>query len=145
MSPIVATEVAVGAVILLAVLVVAFVFVRRRAIQSGHILVLCAVRTPARPRWRLGYLRFGKSTLGWFSVAGPSLRPVREWPRSVVELSAPQPLEEPVPGLADTAVRVAVDAPGAPAGIELALSLNAYTALRSWTESQPPGRNIYVA
>ncbi|XVX21375.1 DUF2550 family protein [Actinomycetota bacterium] len=145
MSPIVASEVAVGAVVLLALLLVAFVFVRRRMIQSGHILVLSAVRTPERPRWRLGYLRFGQTELGWYSVAGPSMRPVRQWPRAVVDLSAPQPLEEPVPGLADSAVRVAVDAPGAPAGIELALSPNAYTALRSWTESQPPGRNIYVA
>lgn len=53
------TELLLGMLLLGALCVLAFVWFRRRIIAGGKPLMLCAVRTPADPMWRLGLLRFG--------------------------------------------------------------------------------------
>jgi hypothetical protein len=143
MSPLTTAEAVVTALLVLLAAGLLFVYIRRRAIAGGKPLMLCALLVPGAARWRLGLLRFGPGTLDWFSVAGPSLRPVRTWQRPLLDLGAPEPIRQVVPGLPDTAVAVPARYSGQTFG--LALAPSAYTAMRSWLESAPPGFNAHVA
>jgi hypothetical protein len=143
MSPLVTTELILGSVALLALAFVAFVWLRRRYIAGGRQLMLCALRTEAEPRWRLGLARLSGDNLEWFSVVGPSLRPEQTWLRHEFDLGAPAPVPETIPGLPPDAV--AVSGQCGQANCSLAMSAAAYTALRAWLESSPPGFNVNVA
>lgn len=142
MSALVAVELVVGILIGAIVAPLLYVWIRRRWISSGRALIVCAIRTARRPRWRLGLLRIGEDRLAWFSVVGPSPFPESSWSRHDLELEAPHPLQENVPGL-NNALSVAGHGPGG--AINLALSAADYTALRAWLESSPPGFNVDVA
>lgn len=143
MSPLTTAEAVVSMLLILLALGLIFVYVRRRAIAGGKPLMVCALLIPGAARWRLGLLRFGPNTMDWFSVAGPSLRPVRSWQRPLLVLGPPEPIRQVVPGLPDTAVAVPATYSGHTFG--LALAPAAYTAMRSWLESAPPGFNVNVA
>ncbi|PRY62900.1 uncharacterized protein DUF2550 [Knoellia remsis] len=142
MSPIVTAEIVLAVALALVALCVVFVWLRRRWISGGQPLMICAVRTADR-RWRLGLARIADDRLDWFSVVGPSLRPGHSWRRRDLDLGAPKRLAEPVPGLPSDAVSVAGRTHDH--ACELALSPAAYTALRAWLESSPPGFNVNVA
>ena len=142
MSPVVLFEIIVGTLALLAVLALAYIFVRRRLLSSGAPLMLCALRLPGRSSYRLGLLRFSGSTLEWFTLIGPSPRPLRSWDRPRLELGPPEASQEPVSGLPD-AVTVQCRYDGEQ--FRIALAPPAYTAMRSWLESSPPGFNVNVA
>ncbi len=142
MSPAIVFEIVVGTLALLAVLALAYIFVRRRLLSSGAPLMLCALRLPGRSSYRLGLLRFSGSTVEWFTLIGPSPRPVRSWDRPRLELGPPEPAQEAVSGLPD-AVTVQCHYDSEEFGI--ALAPHAYTAMRSWLESSPPGFNVNVA
>ncbi len=141
MSALVTAESVLALVAVLVLLTLAYVWIRRRYISEGRPLMLCALRTEAEPRWRLGLARLSGARLDWFSVVGPSMRPQSSWMRHELELGTPTPVAEPIPGLPD-AVQVAGTCGTYPCG--LALSLPAYTALRAWLESSPPGFNVDV-
>ena len=182
MSPVISAEVVAGTLILAVLLALTFIFVRRRLLASGAPLMLCALQPHGRTQFRLGLLRFSGSTLEWFSLIGPSMRPARSWERPRLELDAPRGPIEVVAGLPDALTvrchydtsedsrtggsrnRVADRAPEreadgvepGPLGaegpgdratdtFELALAPAAYTAMRSWLESSPPGFNVNVA
>jgi hypothetical protein len=142
MSPVVLFEIIVGTLALLAVLALAYIFVRRRLLSSGAPLMLCALLLPGRSSYRLGLLRFSGSTLEWFTLIGPSPRPVRIWDRPRLELGPPEAAEEAISGLPD-AVTVACRYDGE--AFRIGLAGPAYTAMRSWLESSPPGFNVNVA
>lgn len=142
MSPIVSAEIVAGTLVLLALLVLAFVFTRRRRLASGGPLLLCAHRPAGRPQFRLGLLRLSGSTLEWFTLVGPSLRPACTWERPRLQLEAPRTPAQPVSGLPE-AVEVKCHDDGDT--FTLALAPAAYTAVRSWLESAPPGFNVNVA
>lgn len=142
MSILTGGEAVVALVLLLIAIVFGFVFLRRRRIASTGPLMLCAFRSPAVPRWRLGLLRLGSDHLDWFSVIGPSMRPAMSWARDELDFSAPASVAEVIPGLPEP-VRVSGTAAGA--ALELAMPPSASTALRAWLESSPPGHNISVA
>ena len=129
-------ELVLGLLLLIALLAVAFVWLRRRFIAGDKPLMLCAVRTPAEPAWRLGLLRFGSKQLDWFTMMGPSLRPARTWERVDLVLEAPRPPSDVVPILGEslTATATSGDAP-----FEIAMAPAGLTAIRAWMESQPPG------
>ena len=99
MSPVISTEIVAGTLFLCALVVVSFVFVRRRVLASGAPLMLCALQPHGRSQYRLGLLRLAGSTLEWFTLVGPSLRPSRSWQRASLDLDAPQPAPEPLAGL----------------------------------------------
>lgn len=182
MSPVISAEVVAGTLILAVLLVLTFIFVRRRLLASGAPLMLCALQPHGRTQFRLGLLRFSGSTLEWFSLVGPSMRPARSWQRPRLELEAPRGPAEVVAGLPDAlTVRCHYDTSGdrltggsrsraseraaeheadaaeadlpqveGPADrgtdtFELAMAPAAYTAMRSWLESSPPGFNVNVA
>ena len=142
MSILTSAELAVALALAVVVAVFCFVYLRRRRIASAGPLMVCAFRTPAEPRWRLGLLRLSGDRLDWFSVIGPSMRPAMSWPRDELDLGAPGPVQETIPGLPDP-VRVSGTAAGA--ALDLAMPQSASTALRAWLESSPPGHNINVA
>jgi len=142
MSPLVTAEIVLAVAFALVLFAVVFVWVRRRYIAGGQPLMVCALSTP-EGRWRLGLAKIAGEELDWFSVVGPSLRPERSWARHDLDLGAPQRLADPVPGLPQDAVTVT--GRSGEREYDLALSRPAYTALRAWLESSPPGFNVNVA
>lgn len=142
MSPLHSAEAVTVALVLVLALALALIWVRRRAISAGRPLMLCAVRTVARPHWRLGLLRFAADRLEWYPVVSPSLRPACRWDRWGVDLAAPAPSRDVIPGLPEA---VAVRGRYAGDPFEIALAPSSYTAVRSWLESSPPGFNVNVA
>ncbi|NYG06028.1 hypothetical protein BJ986_000515 [Phycicoccus badiiscoriae] len=142
MSPVVSAEVVAGALILFALLALTYIFVRRRLLASGAPLMLCAIQPQGRDQYRLGLLRFCGGTLEWFTLIGPSPRSARTWDRTRLELGPPTTPATAVPGLPDA---VAVDCHYGTDLFSLALAPSAYTAVRSWVESSPPGFNVNVA
>ncbi len=136
MSPLVTAESVIGLLVVTLVLVLTYVWVRRHYISEGRPLMLCALRTEAEPRWRLGLARLSGARLDWFSVVGPSVRPQYSWMRQDLLLGTPEPVDDQIPGLPE-AVFISGTCGGRACG--LALSPPAYTALRAWLESSPPG------
>jgi hypothetical protein len=140
-----ASEILVGGALLLALVVLGLVFARRRLIARGEPLTVCALREPGDRRWRFGLARYSTTGLEWFTLAGLSLRPARQWERALLNIGAGQPLE---PGerpeiLIPAAIRV--DCTYRQTHFEIALAQAPYAALRSWLEASPPGRGVNVA
>jgi len=139
------SEILVGGCLFIIVVVLGSVFIRRRLIARGKPLTVCALREQGDDRWRFGLARYGTTGLEWFKLAGISVRPARRWERALLVFGSSQPLadgERPeilIPG----ALRVDCTYRGA--RFELALAQAPYTALRSWLEASPPGRNVNVA
>ena len=142
MSPVISAEIVAGALILLALLALAYIFVRRRLLSSGAPLMLCAIQPHGRSQYRLGLLRFSGTTLEWFTLIGPSPRSARTWDRTRLELGPPTQPETAIAGLPEA---VTVDCHYGTDTFSLALAPSAYTAMRSWLESSPPGFNVNVA
>ena len=139
------SETLVGGALFIVVVALGAVFTRRRLIARGKPLTVCALREPSDDRWRFGLARYGTTGLEWFTLLGFSLRPARAWERTLLDIGAGQPLE---PGerpeiLIPSAMRV--DCRYREARFEIALARAPYTALRSWLEASPPGRNVNVA
>ena len=143
-SALVSTEIVIGTLILIAAVVLATTYLRRRYIARGLPLTLCAMRPAGTDRWRLGLIRFGDNALEWHTLGGVSVRPKHRWLRQRLILDAPEPLvgEDSIPLLPDASRVPCTDGDSA---FELALQGPAYTALRSWQEAAPPGYNVNVA
>src|SRR5689334_21970558 len=99
MSPVVSAEIVAGALILLALFALTYIFVRRRLLSSGGPLMLCALQPHGRSPYRLGLLRFSGGLLEWFTLIGPSPRPARTWERPRLELGPPGQPETAIAGL----------------------------------------------
>jgi hypothetical protein len=139
------SELLVGGCLFVVVFVLGAVFIRRRLIARGKPLTVCALREPDDGRWRFGLVRYGTTGLEWFKLAGISLRPARRWERSLLAFGVGRRLEvgERPEILIGGAMKV--DCSYREARFEIALAQAPYTALRSWLEASPPGRNFYVA
>ncbi len=143
MSPVVIAELLLALVVIVVVGVLTFVWARRRFISGdGRPVMLCARRNGPGERWRLGLARLGSERFEWFSVVGPSLRPEVSWLRGELDFAAAKPLADPIPGLAEP---VSVTGGAAGTSCEFAFAPAAYTAVRAWLESSPPGFNVNVA
>jgi Protein of unknown function (DUF2550) len=142
MSLVVSAEIVAGVLVLLALGALLYIFVRRRLLASGAPLMLCALQAPGRRDFRLGLLRFSGGALEWYTLVGPSPRPARQWERPRLELGPPEPLHHAIAGLQEA---VAVECRYGSESFRLALAPMAYTAMRSWLESSPPGFNVNVA
>lgn len=138
-------ELLVGGCLFMVVFVLGAVFVRRRLIARGKPLTVCALRESEDDPWRLGLVRYGATGLEWFTLAGISLRPARRWQRALLEFGSGRTLEtgERPEVLIRGAVKV--DCSYRHERFEIALAPAPYTALRSWLEASPPGRDFYVA
>jgi hypothetical protein len=136
-------ELALALAVVIVVGVLTFVWVRRRLISGdGRPVMLCARRDESSSRWRLGLARLGAQRFEWFSIVGPSMRPEISWLRGEFDLGTPQPLADPIPGLAEP---VSVTGRAGARSCEFAFVPAAYTAVRAWLESSPPGYNVNVA
>ena len=139
------SELLVGGCLFTVAFVLGTIFVRRRLIARGKPLTVCALRESGDGPWRFGLARYGATGLEWFTLAGISLRPAKRWDRTVLQFGAGRPLEtgdKPevlIPGAMKVDCRYRAER------FELALAPAPYTALRSWLEASPPGRNFYVA
>ncbi|GAA5027817.1 DUF2550 domain-containing protein [Terrabacter aeriphilus] len=140
----VSTEIVIGTLIVVAVVVLATTYLRRRYIAKGLPLTLCGLRAAGTDRWRLGLIRFGDNALEWYTLGGVSVRPRHRWLRQRLLLEAPERLEgsDSIPLLPDAS---RVPCSDGETRFELALQGPAYTALRSWQEAAPPGYNVNVA
>lgn len=157
-----------GALAVLALIVCVAHVARRRVMEQGVALVTCWWRqvdtseqtgagsaerrvapdgsidpgTTQIP-WRRGLLRYDGTGVLVFGSGALSVRPVLRWTRTSVDLGYSRPagagdfpgLERPV------IVRARVRGES----FDLALSVDHYTALRSWVEALPPGWNANVA
>lgn len=130
------TELVLGLVLVGVLAYFAFIWLRRRLIANGKPLMLCALRTSAEPIWRLGLLRFGARQVDWFSMIGPSLRPVESWDRMALTLEAPHVTADLIPVLGESMTASALHEGRE---YEIAMHSSGLTALRAWMESQPPG------
>lgn len=137
----ISVEVAVGLVVLFVVAIVAFFLLRRRFIGGGNPLMLVYLK--AGNRARTGFLAVTPDDVQWFPFLSLRLRPKHRWRRGDVNLGAP----EPVGGqrFSTLAEPVAVECEADERTFHLVLSSSDYTALRSWSESAPPGLNANVA
>ena len=143
MTPFVVAELVLAIVVLLVVGALTFVWARRRFISGdGRPVMLCARREDAAARWRLGLARLSSDRFEWFSIVGPSLRPEVSWARGELDFGGAVPLADPIPGLSDP---VAVQGRSGSRSCEFAFVPAAYTAVRAWLESSPPGFNVNVA
>ncbi|HET7304884.1 MAG TPA: DUF2550 domain-containing protein [Segeticoccus sp.] len=134
----------VAAVIGLLLLFLLGTYLRRRTIARGQPLVLCAIREHEGSRWKFGLARYGISGLDWFRLGGVSVRPAHHWSRGRLDLEVPRRLEG-AERLSILPEAVAVPCRHGDTTFELALAPGAYTALRSWLESSPPGLGVNVA
>jgi len=143
-SVLVSTEIVIGTLLVVAIVVLATTYLRRRYISKGLPLTLCGLRQPGTSRWRLGLIRFGDNALEWYTLGGVSLRPKHRWVRQRLMLDAPKALavEELIPLLPEASL---VPCRDGDREFELALQGPDYTALRSWQEAAPPGYNVNVA
>jgi hypothetical protein len=130
---------------LFVVFVLGVIFIRRRVIARGKPLTVCALRESGDLKWRFGLVRYGPTGLDWFRLTGISLRPARRWERALLEFGAGRPLETGERPEILIAEAMKVDCAYREARFEIALAQASYTALRSWIEASPPGRNFYVA
>jgi hypothetical protein len=143
MTPLVVAELVLALVVLVLVGALTFVWAPRRYISGdGRPVMLCARREADGSRWRLGLARLSTEHFEWFSIVGPSLRPEVSWLRGQVDFGSASPLSDPIPGLADP---VAVVGRAGASTCEFAFVPAAYTAVRAWLESSPPGYNVNVA
>ncbi|MBM6405480.1 DUF2550 domain-containing protein [Phycicoccus sp. CSK15P-2] len=143
MDPLLSVELVLAVVMLVVVAAFSFVWGRRRFISGdGRPVMLCALRREHDTRWRLGLARLGSERFEWFSIVGPSLRPEVSWLRGEVQLGSPKPTSDVIPGLAEP---VSVTGSAAGRTCEFAFVPAAYTAVRAWLESSPPGYNVNVA
>jgi hypothetical protein len=135
----------VGGCLLIVAFVLSSIFIRRRLIARGKPLTVCALRDPGETRWRYGLVRYRATGLEWFTLTGIWVRPARRWERNLLQFGAGRPMEtgERPEILVDGAIKV--DCRYREARFEIALAQAEYTALRSWLEASPPGRNFSVA
>ncbi len=138
-------EIVVGACAVLALAFLVVLFVRRRVLARGGDLIMCALRRDERVRWKPGLLRFDDSSLAWFPLFGIRLRPRHCWDRAGLELANGQRIDVLASRQADDGQSVLARLRGRERGkgvgtVELALADAPYTALRSWVEASPPGR-----
>ncbi len=133
--------VGLACLLLLVVLGLASLVVRRRLIARGEPLAMVAVQRGEG--WKLSMTRFSTDSVQLYAVIGVGVRPRAVWPRGDLDLGAPTPLKRNKPIAIIDPVQVECTVGGE--RFLIAIAPGDYTALRSWSESAPPGLNANVA
>lgn len=126
--------------LLVAVAVIALVF-RNRAIGRGNTAYLVSVRYGGRHR--MGQALVSTSSVRWYMMRSFSLRPRYVWRRGDLELGPPRPLAPRRSPYLTNPVRVSCKI--GDHDFEITMNNVDYAALRSWSESAPPGIHANVA
>lgn len=136
MDELVVTGEILGGLLLLVAIIVGLLLMRRGQIARGGPMVLMSLRRD--DAWRAGMARVGVTDIAWFPLFGVRLRPTRQWARGQLVLGAP---EKPPHRPTSMAEPVLVSFDQNADTVEVLLSRADYTAVRSWSESAPPGLN----
>lgn len=132
-----------AALLLLAIAGLAFRWVRGQA--GERCVVPCGIRSEPG-RWTPGLLRYDHQSLDLAQGRGRGTHTVATWRRVDLDLGRARVLPQDEAGaLRIPGAATAVDVQVGEARFELALGIEHYTALRSWTEAVPPGWNANVA
>lgn len=115
----------------------AMVYRTRTLSREGNLAVL-ATRYP-NGSWRTGMVRYRPDRLEWFSFRTLRFAPERIWRRGEFVLGSRNPLDESQLPRAMSGDAVAVDVECGAEKFSIAMAPADYTALRSWSESAPPG------
>lgn len=125
-----------GGLLLLVAITVGLLIMRRSRISRGGPMVLMSLCRD--DRWRAGMARVGISDIAWYPLFGVRARPTEQWERGHLVLGAPR---EPTHRPATMSDPVLVSFDQDREMLEVMLSRSDYTAVRSWSESAPPGLN----
>lgn len=136
MDELVVTAEILGGLLLLVAIIVALLLIRRGRIARCGPMVLMSLRRD--DRWHAGMARVGIADIAWFPLFGVRLRPSAQWERGALVLGAPQ---DPPHRPATMGDPVLVPFDQGDSTVEVVLSRGDYTAVRSWSESAPPGLN----
>lgn len=127
---------AIGAVLLLVLLVGVGLVVRRRLLERRGGTFELGVRDDGG--WVLGLGRYRADSLEWFRIFSPSPSPSRVWQRRDLVL-----LEQRLRGADERhmlyADHVVIRCATRDGELELALAADSLTGLSSWLEAGPPG------
>jgi len=146
-SVLVSSEIVIGTLLVIAVVILATTFLRRRYIAKGLPLTLCGMRRSSSEQQALAQPtvpRTHRDALEWYTLGGVSVRPRHRWLRQRLLLDVPVLLRggDSLPVLPGAS---RVPCSDGDSNFELALQGPAYTALRSWQEAAPLGYNVNVA
>ncbi|MEO8851395.1 MAG: DUF2550 family protein [Allobranchiibius sp.] len=130
-----------GVVVALFAAAVAVFIARNRSINQGRTAYLVALRIDGR--YRLGQAQVSTASVKWFPMRSLSMRPAHVWRRGDLDLGAPHKAPRTSYISITEAVRVSCTAESDT--FEITLNMADYTALRSWSESAPPGIHADVA
>ena len=133
-----AAEIVVAAAVVGAVTGLAFLVYRTRSLGREGQLAIMAIRFP-RGNWRTGMVRYRADRLEWFAFRSLGQTPERTWDRGEFYLGSRQLLRAEETPRAMTGDAVSVDVEYGAQRFSIAMSPGDYTALRSWSESAPPG------
>lgn len=129
-----------SAVIAVVVALGAMVYRTRSLSREGNLAVL-ATKYP-NGSWRTGMVRYRPDRLEWFSFRTLRFSPERIWPRGEFVLGSRNPLDDSQLPRAMSGDAVAVDVECGREKFSIAMAPGDYTALRSWSESAPPGVHV---
>lgn len=110
--------------------------------REGNLAVM-ATRYP-RGNWRTGMVRYRPDRLEWFTFRSLRLRPERTWQRGEFVLGSRRALGQGDLPRAMTGDAVSVDVEYDGQTFTIAMAPGDYTALRSWSESAPPGSRAAI-
>jgi|SRR5690625_404839 len=100
----------------------------------------CALRKKARPAiWKIGIAHYCVDRIDWYRASSLSFRPKHSWSRDDLDLVSKNPITES-DGIRVRDFSVRVTCACGQQQFDLAMSEDAYSGLRSWVESAPPGR-----
>ncbi len=131
----------VGILIGLLVVAVVVFIARNRSINRGRTAYLVALQVSGR--YRLGQAQISTSSVKWFAMRSLSMRPTHVWRRGDLELGPPR--KAPKGSHISITEAVRVDCAADSGTFQITLNMADYTALRSWSESAPPGIQADVA
>ncbi len=131
------TAVAVGLLVLVALIPVFWLFIRRRWLAGRGRVFECSLKRPGAG-WTLGVARFRDEDLEWYRVFALSLRPRITFHRHETRVVRVRP---PEAGEASELYdgHVVTELGGKNAGYLLAMARPDLTAFSSWTEAGAPG------
>ena len=133
-----AAEIILVLVVSVVLLGLAFLVYRTRLLSREGQLAVLALKFP-RGNWRTGMVRYRPDRLEWFSFRTIRMVPQFTWERGEFYLGSRQPLPAGEVPRAMSGDAVRVDVACGAQEFSIAMAPHDYTALRSWSESAPPG------
>lgn len=130
----------ISVVCLLLILGVIAFFARLQSLRTRVGSFSCALRRSGRPAiWKIGIAHYGVDRLDWYRTASLSFRPKHTWSRNDLDLIEKVKITDSE-GVRVREFSVLVLCQCGQKRFELAMGEGAYSGLRSWVESAPPGR-----